>query len=687
MTENGRPGGEGGTMEPAGIHVLIVDDMPESRELLKIGLSFLCLECQEANSGGAALAMLAEKEFAVVLVDVRMPGMDGFELVERMRGASRIKDTPVIFLTSAPPPESYVRRAYSLGAVDFLYSPFVPEVLRAKVSVFVDLYEKSRRLRLASEVLEEKVKERTADLEYQSALTRTVTDNATAGFLLLDAAGKIGYMNPAAERITGHASSEVRGRCFHDLARPARPDGSAYPAEADPIEQALRARSAFRNLEEIFIRKDRRFIYVSCSLTPLDRDGVSQGAVLEFIDITERKRIEAALRISEEKRLQSQKLEALVKLTAGIAHDFNNSLTAVNGYASLSLDLTAPGSDLHANLREILKAGERAARLTAQLLAFSGQQVLQSKIVDLNGLLLGMREVLERRTAGKSWLRFNLGQGLPAVRCDEAQLRQVVMHLFVNAMEAMPEGGEILIATSVADVAPDFPTHDPAGSPGPYAVLSVRDSGRGMDEKTRSRIFDPFYTTKSFGHNAGLGLAAVHGIVVQSGGHIAVESGTGRGSVFRVFLPSAKPDASMESSGHAEDAGPQKCRRTLLVAEPEAAIRKFLKTILVSRGFAVIEAEDGLSALGLSARHPDPIHLLITEMILPGLSGAALAEAFLQAHSGSRILFMSGHWDKVLVEDSLRPAGFFLSKPFQPEELLEAVDRALEGVMDSREEA
>lgn len=686
MIESGRPRGEGGTVASSGIQVLIVDDMSDSREALKTGLKDLRLECREADSGEAALAILAESEFAVALVDVRMPGMGGFELVERIRGASRIPDTPVIFVTSTPPPEHYVKKAYSLGAVDFLFFPLVPEILRAKVSVFVDLYEKSRKLRLASEILEAKVKERTADLEYQSALTRTLTDNATAGLFLLDASGKVGYMNPAAERITGRASPECSGQAFRELVRPARRDGSAYPSESEPIEQAIRARSALRSQEAIFVRKDQRFIYVSCSLTPLDRDGVSQGAVLEFIDITEQKRIEAALRIGEEKRRQSQKLEALVNLTAGIAHDFNNSLTAVNGYASLCLDLTKPGSDLHVNLREILKAGERAARLTAQLLAFSGQQVLQSKIVDLNDVLLGMRDVLERKTGGKSWLRLNLGQRLPAVRCDEAQLRQVVLHLFVNAVEAMPEGGEILIETIAVDAAPDFRMTRLAG-PGPYAVLSVRDRGRGMDEETRSRIFDPFYTTKPFGHNAGLGLAAVHGIIVQSGGHVAVESGPGRGSIFRVFLPSAGAETSGEPVGTEQSPGSGDDRKTLLLAEPEPAIRKFLRSILVSRGFGVLEAEDGLSALELSTRHPGPIDLLVTEMILPGLSGAALAEAFLRAHAGSQVLFMSGYWDKVLVEEGLRPAGFFLSKPFPPEALLEAVERAMEGVMGSREKA
>lgn len=686
MNEDGSPGGEDGMAGLPGIQVLIVDDMPDGREALKTGLKGLRLECREADSGEAALAMLAESEFAVALVDVRMPGMGGFELVERIRGASRIPGTPVIFVTSTPPPEHYVRKAYSLGAVDFLFFPLVPEILRAKVLVFVDLFEKSRNLRLASEILEEKVKERTADLEYQSALTRTLTDNATAGLFLLDGSGIVGYMNPAAERITGRTSRECRGRAFHELARPARRDGSAYPSESDPIERALKARSALRNQEEIFVRKDQRFIYVSCSLTPLDRDGEYQGAVLEFIDITEQKRIEAALRIGEEKRRQSQKLEALVQLTAGIAHDFNNSLTAVNGYASLCLDMTQSGSDLHVNLREILKAGERAARLTAQLLAFSGQQVLQSDIVDLNEVLLGMRDILERKTGGKSWLRLSLGQRLPAVRCDEAQLRHVVLHLFVNAVEAMPEGGEIFIETAAVDAAAGFPMTRLAG-PGPYAVLSVRDRGRGMDEETRGRIFDPFYTTKPFGHNAGLGLAAVHGIVEQSGGHIAVESGPGRGSTFRVFLPSAGADRSGESVGAEQAPGSADDRKTLLLAEPEPAIRKFLRSILVSRGFGVLEAEDGLSALELSTRHPGPIELLVTEMILPGLSGAALAEAFLRAHAGSQVLFMSGHWDKLLVEEGLRPAGLFLSKPFPPEAFLEAVERAMEGVTGAREEA
>lgn len=656
--------------------VLVVDDTPEQRKAIRDLLDGADLEIVEAESGEAALVLLASQVFAVVLVDVRMPGMNGFELVTRIRSVARLTDLPIIFLTSIPPPADYVRKAYTLRAVDFLYAPLLPEALHAKVSVFVELSRKTLKLQRTSEELEDMVRERTADLEYQANLTRTLTDNASSGLFMVDQEGRVGYMNAAAARSLGFSLAEARGRNMHELTHHTRPDGSPYPASECPFHTALESHEQVSELEEALVRKDGRFILASCSLSPIFKEGRADGAVFEFRDITDQKKTEAALKLSESQREQARRLEALGRLSGGLAHDFNNCLTAINGFSSLSLEMIEPGSPLHKNLSEVLKAGHRAAKLTHELLAFSGQQVLASQAVNPNEILTGISELLDGLIGEKCRLRMVTDPEMRSVHADPVQFRLIILSLVINAHEAMPDGGEILVETRVT-TEDEARTFDSRAAPARYAMISVRDHGKGMGEEVRSRIFDPFFTTKSFGRNSGLSLASVHGTVEQSGGFVSVESEPGNGSTFRVFLPLLRKERGDRKAQEPADTEAPGDTATILLVDDEPSVRRFASAVLHKHGYQVLEAADGAEALSLAKDHGRPIPVLLTDFVMPGLSGAEVAESFLRIHPDGRIIYMSGYVEEELIGKGFVEGTRFLQKPFSPDTLLASVHEAL----------
>jgi CheY-like chemotaxis protein len=351
-----------------------------------------------------------------------------------------------------------------------------------------------------------------------------------------------------------------------------------------------------------------------------------------------------------------------------VAHDFNNLLTAILGFTDVLLD-GRPASDPAAGpLAEIRKAGERAAALTGQLLAFSRHQALESKVLDLNPVVAGLEGLLRRLIGEDVDLRVRLGRDAGAVRADPAQLEQVVVNLAVNARDAMPRGGRLEIVTRAAPA---------AGGAGPRAVLEVTDTGVGMDAATRARIFEPFFTTKELGKGTGLGLATVYGIVKQFGGTVDVESAPGRGTTFRVALPQHRP-VPAGADGPAPRA-PDGGRETVLLVEDDDAIRSVVRTVLQRTGYTVLAAGTGAEALRLSAGHAGPVDLLITDVVMPGMNGRELADRLAAARAGLRVLFMSGYTDDaVLRHDVLAERVPFLHKPFLPDVLARKVRDVLD---------
>ncbi len=409
-------------------------------------------------------------------------------------------------------------------------------------------------------------------------------------------------------------------------------------------------------------------------------DGKSVGRVWSFRDVTERRRAEEALRRSEEQLRQSQKIEAVGRLAGGVAHDFNNLLTAILGYSELLLHGLPAGDPRHRSAEEIQRAAQRAAGLTRQLLAFSRRQVLEPRVLDLNAVVAEMDQMLRRLIGEHIDLVTVRGADLDRVRADPGQIEQVILNLALNARDAMPEGGKLVIETGNVELAEDAAHGQETLPAGRYVMLAVSDTGAGMDEPTRARLFEPFFTTKEMGKGTGLGLATVYGIVKQSGGYIWVYSESGRGTTFKIYLPrvEGEAEAPATSAAHARRGGGE----TLLLVEDEERVRTLMSGVLARRGYCVLEARHGHEALEAAARSPAPIDLLVTDVVMPGMSGRELAERLQASQPRMRVLYVSGYTDDAIVHHGVLEAGAaFLQKPFDLESLAGKVREVLDATV------
>jgi two-component system, cell cycle sensor histidine kinase and response regulator CckA len=386
-----------------------------------------------------------------------------------------------------------------------------------------------------------------------------------------------------------------------------------------------------------------------------------------------------ARRRLEEQYRQAQKMEAVGQLASGIAHDFNNLLTVINGYADLLLQSLPPADSSQELLEEIRRAGERAAGLTRQLLAFGRRQVLAPRVLDLNAVAADTEAMLRRVIGEDVRLATVPGPGLWPVRADPGQVEQVLLNLAVNARDAMPTGGRLTIETRNVELDDEYALAHAGAHPGPHVLLAVSDTGCGMTDEVKARIFEPFFTTKGPGRGTGLGLATVYGIVTQSGGHLGVDSEAGAGTTFRVYLPRAEGPVGEPKAGSGAPA-PRRGAETVLLVEDDPAVRALNRHVLAGCGYTVVEAGDGDEAWRAAVRHAGgPIHLLVTDVVMPGQGGRALAERLLERHPGLKVLYVSGYTDDAVVRHGvLREAMNFLQKPFTPTALAHRVREVLD---------
>jgi two-component system cell cycle sensor histidine kinase/response regulator CckA len=476
--------------------------------------------------------------------------------------------------------------------------------------------------------------------------------------------GKWYYISPQVENILGYTPEEW-------LALSPNWDQHIHPDDLPVVIAAEeQSQNGFPFQAEFRVRrKDGREVWLSD--TAVTVQGSDSHPVMEgiMVDITERKALETQLQ-------QSRKMEAVGRLAGGIAHDFNNLLTIISGYTELALSRPSLPNEAHADIERIENAAGRAAALVRQLLAFSRKQVLQPKILDLNKIVLNLDSLLRRLMDERIEMVTRVKDDLGKVKADPAQVEQVIMNLVVNARDAMPEGGRLMVETCNADLDALYAVDHVTVKPGRYVMLAVSDTGVGMDRQTIAHIFEPFFTTKESGRGTGLGLSTVYGIVKQSGGYIWVYSEPGKGSTFKVYLP--RVDEVPEAAAAQASPRSQRGTETILVVEDEEAVRELIQTVLTEKGYDVIPSLDPQHAEQIAARFAGEIHLLLTDVVMPGTSGRELAARISARRRDIRVLFMSGYTDNVITSGGMLEEGLaFLQKPFSPAALVQKVREVL----------
>ena len=542
-------------------------------------------------------------------------------------------------------------------------------VLESTSSVILSTKGEPGRLVIVNRDITERKK--TVEALRQSEISfRSMVDEAPYGIYRVGEDGRFLRVNPALQKMVGYEAPNelLNANLGTEVFR--------NPVDFERLVELLGSVGEFKDVEVDWKRKDGTPITVRCSGRHIN-DSEGGGPYFEAFaeDVTERRVLERQLRMAA-------KMEAIGRLSGGIAHDFNNLLGVIIGYSQVLRRKLGPENPLYEHAEEVEKAGQRAVSLTRQLLAFSRQQILTPVVLDPNALVSDMEKMLPRLLGEDIVVSIHLDPELGRVKADQGQIEQVVMNLAVNARDAMPGGGKLVIATSNVELDQAYARQHPGAKPGRYVMLAVTDSGMGMSSETLAHIFEPFFTTKEVGKGTGLGLATVYGVVKQSGGYVWVDSELGKGASFQIFLPRIEETVAPTVAGPLQIEN-LRGTETVLLVEDADALRKLARSFLLEHGFQVLAASNGEEAVEVARNHAGPIHLLLTDVVMPGMNGKALADRLLAKSPKLKVVYISGYTDSFIAGHGVLEEGtHLLHKPFTEDALI----RKIREVLDAKRE-
>ncbi len=663
-------------------NILIVDDDLKSLTAMEALLAGPGREIIKAASGADALRCLLRRDFALILLDVRIPDMDGFETATLIRQRERSRYTPIIFISAMDTLESDVFRGVASGAVDYLFKPVVPQILQAKVSVFVDLFQMNERLKQQAVRQSE---------ERFRLIVESLQDYAV---FMMNPEGRVTLWNRGAEQMWGWEQNEVLGQSF------ARFYSAEDQATNQPDHTLPQTIAHGRHEEEGWRhRKDGSRFWANVVYTTVqDDNGDLIGFSAVTRDLTDRKRAEDELQrlnaemqkhIAEqteelirtiaqrerlhEELLQAQKMESIGTLAGGIAHDFNNLLNVILGYASL-LEQSATSNQISAGVDVIKETVTRGSSLVRQLLAVARKSETQFERTEINGLLQGLQALLQETFPKTIDVFVRLEPNLPALMADPNQVHQAMLNLCLNSRDAMPEGGELLLKTGTISGI-DLRQHFQEARQAQYVRISVTDTGHGLDKAIKNRVFEPFFTTKSQGQGSGLGLSVVYGIVTNHNGFIDMASEPGHGTTFDIYLPVPSDAAATlihSAAGDEEKKTEQTAGSgaTILFVEDETHQLNLMQKHLAAEGYRVLTAKDGAEAVETYLRHKQEIDLVVLDLGLPKLNGWEAYKMMKGADSNVKAIFATGFISpEIEAHLETEDSSAVITKPYSPSEM------------------
>ena len=678
--------------------ILIVDDKDENRYLMEMLLKGNGHEVLSCTNGAEALERLKTGKVELIISDILMPVMDGFELCRKVKTDEGLRHIPFIVYTATytgPQDEAF---ALKIGADRFVQKPCEPDVFMETLrevmvaaahrdAETIPQLQEEEVFKLYNERLVRKLEQKMLLLEQETRALREAQESLrisenkyrrlhesmTDGFVYVDMKGVIRESNESYRRMLGYTEAELSRLTYRELT----------PEKWHAIEEKIVAcqilASGFSDVyEKEYRRKDGTIFPVELRTFLLRSDsGETEGMWAIVRDITERKQADKIQQDLESQLHQAQKMESVGRLAGGVAHDFNNLLSIILGYGELVLTGLGKAHPFHDQLEQVYQAGLRAKDLTRQLLAFSRKQVLEMRAVEVNSVVTGFEKLLRRLIGEDIDLILALASKALTVKADTAQLEQVLMNLAVNARDAMPLGGTLTIETDLVELDKAYAERKPGVAPGVYVMIGINDTGCGMNQETAEHIFEPFFTTKERDKGTGLGLATSYGIVKQHGGSIWVYSEPEKGTTFKIYLPLHDEICRFEAPPK-KPLQPVDGGITVLIVEDDASVRKLAGRILSEQGYAVIESTDVLDAIGKAKELAGPLHLVLTDVVMPGMKGPEVFSRIHRHHPEARVLFMSGYTDNMITRQRILEEGIqFIQKPFTVKGLLEKCHHVL----------